>query len=281
MARPPPRSLTRRPARFPVRLQLRRSLGGALAALLLLPAGAPPAAGGSGTGRVAAVRDGATLLLEDGREVRLAGIEAPRPPLPALGRPAQPFAEEARAALAGMVLGRTVALSPGEARPDRHGRRPAHLHLLDAAGARTAWVQGELLRRGLARVGAAPDEAAPAMLALERAARAERRGLWGDAFYAVLKPWETWRHRDSFQLVEGQVLRAAAVKGRIFLDFGPDWRSDFTVAVPREAVRPLRRAGLDPLRLEGRRLRVRGWLTLRNGPMIEAAHAGQIELLDP
>lgn len=259
-----------------------RRLCGALAALvLLLPGAAPADAGPSGMGRVAAVPDGATLLLEDGREIRLAGIETPQPPHPALGRPAQPLAEEARAALAEMALGRAVALSSAGAPPDRHGRLLAHLHLLDAGGARMAWLQGEMLRRGLARVGPAPDEATPAMLALEHAARAERRGLWAHGFYAILRPEDAWRHLDSFQLVEGRVLRAAAVKGRIFLDFGPDWRSDFTIAVPRGAVRLFRRAGLDLLRLEGRRLRVRGWLKLRNGPMIEAAHPGQIELLGP
>lgn len=261
---------------------LRSGLRSALAALVLLfPGTAPAAAGQSDTGRVAAVQDGATLVLEDGREVRLMGIQAPKPALAALGRPAQPLAEEARTALAAMVLGKAVALSPGAAQSDRHGRQPAHLHLLDASGARAAWVQGEMLRRGLARVDASPNGEAPAMLALERAARAERRGLWGHGFYGILRPGDAWRHLDSFQLVEGRVLRAVSVKGRIFLDFGPDWRSDFTIAVPREATRLFRRAGLDPLRLEGQRLRVRGWLTLRNGPMVEAAHPGQIELLGP
>ena len=46
-----------------------------------------------------------------------------------------------------------------------------------------------------------------------------------------------------------------------------------------KARRLFRRAGLDPLALEGRWLRVRGWLKKWNGPMIEATHPEQIELL--
>jgi hypothetical protein len=41
-----------------------------------------------------------------------------------------------------------------------------------------------------------------------------------------------------------------------------------------------RGAGVDPAGLDGRRIRVRGWLRSRNGPMIEATHPEQIELLD-
>ena len=39
----------------------------------------------------------------------------------------------------------------------------------------------------------------------------------------------------SFQLVEGRVRAAAVVRGRGYLNFGPDWREDFTVSIaPRD-----------------------------------------------
>jgi len=38
-------------------------------------------------------------------------------------------------------------------------------------------------------------------------------------------------------------------------------------------------AGVDPKTLAGKKLRVRGWVEWRNGPMIHATHAEQIELL--
>ena len=39
------------------------------------------------------------------------------------------------------------------------------------------------------------------------------------------------------------------------------------------------RAGLDPLRLEGALVRVRGWVDERDGPRIEVTHPEQIEVL--
>ena len=40
-----------------------------------------------------------------------------------------------------------------------------------------------------------------------------------------------------------------------------------------------REAGTDPLSLEGKRIRVRGWLKRCNGPMIAATHPKQIEVV--
>jgi len=75
------------------------------------------------------------------------------------------------------------------------------------------------------------------------------------------------------------VLKAADVRGTVYLNFGADWRSDFTVALRRDALKTFAAAGVDPLGYAGRLIRVRGWLTSYNGPMIEATHPEQIEVL--
>ena len=84
----------------------------------------------------------------------------------------------------------------------------------------------------------------------------------------------------TFQLIEGRVLDAAKVKGTVYLNFGADWRTDFTISIPREALKLFEVDGVDPLSLIGESVRVRGWLIKRNGPMIRAKHPKQIELLD-
>jgi hypothetical protein len=118
------------------------------------------------------------------------------------------------------------------------------------------------------------------MLALEREARAARRGLWADPAYAARTADEATRFLDSFQLVEGVVLEAAKAKGQVFLNFGGDWRTDFTIRIPGPALKLFRAAGLDPFALKGSRVRVRGWLRAENGPMIDATYPEQIERLD-
>ena len=72
---------------------------------------------------------------------------------------------------------------------------------------------------------------------------------------------------------------AASVRGRIYLNFGLDWRTDVTVGIGKREGRAFERAGFDLLSLNGKRVRVRGWLRRRNGPMIEATHPEQIEIL--
>lgn len=240
------------------------------------------AGGASAEGlRVAAVLDGDTLELEDGRQVRLAGIEAAKPPRnanPADGR-VWPLAEAATRALSDLALGRRVLLH-GPAPVDRRGRLLAQLVREDGL-----WLQSALLVRGMARVHSRPDARAYAaeMLAGETTARDAGRGLWRSRVYAVRDAAdadELARDRDSFQLVEGVVLAVSKSGGETWLDFGADWRSDVTVHIGRAAMREVTRAGIDPLSYEGRRVRVRGWITLRNGPMIEITHPEQIERLE-
>src|SRR6266700_1171225 len=71
-----------------------------------------------GEGRVAAVIDLKTFRLEDGREVRLAGIE-----------PASPDRTKGAAALMAILAGRDVTLHGQDDTPDRYGRQPAFVFI--------------------------------------------------------------------------------------------------------------------------------------------------------
>ncbi|HJO70006.1 MAG TPA: thermonuclease family protein [Rhodospirillales bacterium] len=280
-----PSATARRPARS-VHLR-RRAIAGraswfALTVVCAAALGAEALAEADVRARVTEVVDGDTVVLEravDGADqVRLVGIQAPKLALGREGFTAWPLAEESRSALVRLVEGRLVRLVPGDNPGDRHGRILANLFVDD-----TLWVQGEMLRLGMARVYTFADNRlrVTEILALEGAARAARRGIWGHPFYAVRAPAETGRHLNSFQLVEGRILDAAQVRTRVYLNFGPDWRTDFTVTLDSAARRLFREAGFDPLSLEGRRVRVRGWLRDFNGPLIEATHPEQIEVLEP
>lgn len=227
-------------------------------------------------GRVRQVIDGDTVVLADGTEVRLVGIQAPKLPLDRPQFVAWPLAEDAKTALERLAENQEVTLHYGGRRIDRHGRRLAHL-----VGSTGRWFQGEMLERGLARVYTFADNraAVPQMLAIEREARVQNRGIWGHPYYRILTPDDAGRHLDTFQLVEGRVLEAAVVRDRVFLNFGPDWRTDFTIQLDAAARRAFARDGLDPKSFEGMRVRVRGWIKSHNGPLIEATHPEQIETL--
>lgn len=255
--------------------------------VLLVPPAAVLAAGPAALdiaerGRVVEVIDGDTVVLDDGRQVRLVGIQAPKLPLGRTGFRAWPLAEEAKAALEALALGREVGLGYGGRRVDRHGRALAHLYLLESSGEPGIWVQRAMLEAGLARVYGFADNRALIAEMLESEGRARRagRGIWGEPFYTVRAPDGVGGDVGSFQLVEGRVREAAKVKGRIYLNFGDDWHSDFTVTLAPAVRRSFEAEGLDPLAYGGRRVRVRGWIKSYNGPMIEATHPEQIEVIE-
>ena len=229
-------------------------------------------------GVVVEIVDGDTLKLRDGREVRLVGLQAPKLPLGRRGFKTWPLAGEAKQALSRLTLRKTVTLHFGGRRMDRHGRILAHL-----GGADGSWIQGRMLSLGMARVYSFRDNRAAVrtMLDLESQARRERRGIWRHPYYRVRRDTDAGSDIGSFQLVTGRVQAIATVRDRTYLNFGADWRRDFTITVRNRFRRLFDAAGLSLASLEGRRIRVRGWLDSRNGPMIEATHPEQIEILDP
>jgi len=262
--------------------------GTAVALLLCLTApwaGAAELRGG-GTARAVKVIDGDTLVLDDGREVRLVGIQAPKLPLGRTNFPAWPLAEESKRALEQVAGGKSLGLRYGGREIDRNNRALAHLYVEGHAGDNAArWVQGEMLRRGLARVYTFADNRALAaeLLAAERVAREGRRGIWALPYYrvrdAVADATELSKSADTFQVVEGRVTGTGARDGRTYLNFGADYREDFTIAIPSGARAAFRAAGLQPASLVGQQVRVRGWLKRLNGPLIDVTHPEQIEVL--
>ena len=231
---------------------------------------------------VAAVADAERLLLDDGTSVALAGLRGPRAAETASGS-AEPGFAEAEAALAVLTLPRTIRLYGPPRAVDRHGHRVAHIALINESGTPEAWVQGMMLSQGMARAYPAatehPDLAA-AMLALEGAARTERLGLWRQTDYAIRGAADPDRIPTGFQLIEGRVLAIGESGNSLFLNFGTDWRQDFTVVV-EHSDRTGFAAGLRGLRsLQGQRLRVRGHVFRYGGPAIRVRHDYAMERLE-
>lgn len=236
-----------------------------------LPAGLTP--GGSAV--AVEIVDGDTLVLDNGKQVRLVGLQAPKLPLGRKGFRKWPLADEAKAALERLALRRRLTLHYGGREVDRHRRLLAHL--ADAESGR--WIQGAMLALGMARVYTFKDNrgAVAEMLALERAARDAKRGIWGLRYYAIRTPENVGRDIGSFQIVEGRVYAVAERKSTTFVNFDPNWHEDFTIVVRGRDRRTFRDAGMDLTSLEGQRIRVRGWVKSWNGPAIEATHPEQIE----
>src|SRR5262249_22953166 len=130
------------------------------------------------TGLAGAVIDGRTFALQDGREVRLAGIESPPADRQTIDDGA--FAAPAQLYLQSLLDGRALALKGAGPERDRYGRLSAQVYALGESPER--WLQAEMLAAGQARVSARVGERACAgeLLRYERVARDAKLGLWSD-----------------------------------------------------------------------------------------------------
>ena len=233
---------------------------------------------------VVRIIDGETVGLDDGSAVRLIGALAPR----ALDVGAEPgtwsWEAKTREGLQAAVIGKSVELWFDGERLDRYGRLQAQVYLIE--GDQRRWLQGHMLAQGLARATTLAGNRACAneLLAAEDAARAVRRGLWADAAYQVRqadRPAELLAYRTTFQIVEGRIARVAFVRGVIHLNFDRNWRQAFSVSLQNADRGLLGASASDAKALEGRHVRVRGWIDQhRAAPVIDLSAAGSIEVLD-
>jgi endonuclease YncB( thermonuclease family) len=238
-----------------------------------------------GEGRVSAVIDNRTFRLEDGREVRLAGVQT---------------VTTGATALAALIAGREVTLRGEADAPDRWGLQPAFVF---ASGANTSVqgpdasvqgsdasvqgsdtsVQGLLLTEGEALLsGDIADKGCATELAdAEAAARRAKRGAWAgtDVIKNAETPGGILVRVGQFAVVEGKVLSVRQAGATLYVNFGRRWTQDFAATISKRMMTSFEAAGITVKSLENQRIRVRGWVEQRGGPRIELLRVGQIEVV--
>ncbi len=234
----------------------------------------------TGLAVITGVIDPLTVQARDGRTIRLSGIESPDLHVEPTGE----YAVLAHKILSDLLIGETVTLyqtkNKDRGRINRMGHHLAHLERQSDK----AWVQGALISLGVVRVKTTAwnREMAEKMYLLEDLARAQNLGLWKDQSFAIRQADEvsalnTMLHRR--MVIEGTVESVSLNNNRIFINFGKNWRNDFTASIAPGDKRLFRKSGLDPMQWGGKRLRVRGWMRNYNGPYIEIDHPEAIEIL--
>jgi len=226
------------------------------------------ASAAQGEGHVVNVISATTFRLDDGREIRLAGIESP-PDDPA----------KVVEILASLIVGRDVSLFGEDDQPDRYGRQRAFVSLRSPPLS----VQAELLRQGavMAYPPAADRDCAAELLAAENTARVARRGIWAGsaAIKNAERPDDILAGIGRFLVVEGKVLSARQAGATFYVNFGRRWTRDFAVTLSRRIMPSFESAGLDLKSLVNKRIRVRGWVERHGGPRMEMVRPSQIELI--
>lgn len=221
--------------------------------------------------KVKRVSDGDTLQLQDGRAVRVLGINAPEI---AHGKsPAEPYGRESRAQAQAFVdaTGGRVRLGLEREIKDRYGRVLAHVY--DSRGRSLA---AELLRAGMALQVAVPpnDGQTGCFMPLEQEARKHKRGLWRSAYWQPLLTKTMRGDETGFRLMRGRILKVD-INSAVWLEFEgglvakvakSDWPL-FKKQVPlKQSTQQKPAQNYNWQALKGREVELRGWITLRDKP---------------
>lgn len=200
--------------------------------------------------RVTYVHDGDTVHLEDGRKVRLIGINTPE--LARDNRPEQAFAHQARAALLAAMSphGNRVGLVFGNERQDRYKRTLAHLFTPDGVN-----LQARLLNQGMAAAIAHPPNTAfsACYARQERIARCAGAGIWSKPGLTVLSAADLDAGSNGFQLVTGKVEHVSRSGKGIHI-----YMKGLKLGIHKDNLAAFDLKQL--YSLVGKRLLVRGWL---------------------
>ena len=228
--------------------------------------------------KVVEVIDGDTVRLENGKVLRYIGIDTPELRKKVEDRwiysPA-PFAEEAKEYNRKLVEGRYVRVEFDVKKTDEYGR------LLGYIFVDNTFVNAKLLEEGLAVLYTQPPNVkyVDLFVKLQKKARKEKKGLWGS--YKVIDASSAYKFIGQIRTVKGKVLSTYRSHNCIFLNFGKDWRKDFTVVIFRKSWDYFKRKGIEPeVFYKNKMIEVTGRIQEYNGPEIIVNLPEEITVLD-
>ncbi len=224
---------------------------------------------------VTRVYDGDTIRLSDGREIRYIGIDTPET---GGKRPAEFGGDAATELNERLVAGKDVRLEFDRELVDRYGRTLAYVFVEDTL------VNREMVLSGTALAVPYPpnlkyqDELAGAM----DEARRQRRGLWADTGHWMVGTDDAAEYIGQSKTVVGRVLSTGTIGAGVFLNFGSDYKTDFTAFIPTDDLDYFSASGIpDPAGFfRGKTVEVTGTLFEKNGPSVTLRHPGQIYVQD-
>jgi len=120
---------------------------------------------------VITVYDGDTIQIDDGRNIRLIGVDAPEVDSPYTR--GEPFGEESKEHLRKLLAGKKVHVRVGPESTDRYGRTLAYIYAEDVL------INGRIIRDGWAQADVRFSyKNRDLFVAYEKEARARRIGMW-------------------------------------------------------------------------------------------------------
>lgn len=199
--------------------------------------------------------EGLVISTDTGRTLTLPGLLAPDP------------------ALAAQLIMRLGGNSTVEAIITGHDRWGRELARITTADGRDLAL--ELLSKGAAQL--APELATPgsAQRRAEDEARRPPRGLWQMDCCKLLPVAQAEGAIGSWRVISGRVVSVTPRRDLVFINFGSDWKTDFTLLLPARLAKSLQAETWT-----GKNIEARGMVERYYGPAIKITTAAQIRLPD-
>jgi hypothetical protein len=161
---------------------------------------------------------------------------------------------------------------------NRYGQRFGEISAPAVKSVRAHLVaKGVVIYNGL---GPYPARLRSKLLQAEDIARSTRAGVWAQKHVRQGVEIEDKIVEEGFELVQGIVKSVAKRKSGTYLNFGDNWKTDFTVQISPRNRASFRKAGWTLEDLEAKTIRVRGWLRNYGGPFMQIYFPEQIEILE-
>ncbi len=229
--------------------------------------------------RVLEVIDGDTIKLSNGRLLRYIGLDTPEVRIKEKAgdfkyRP-QPFSLEAKEFNRKLVEGKLVRIEFDIEKTDRYGRLLGYCFLEET------FVNARLIEQGYAVLYTYPPNVKYVELFIDaqKRAREAKNGLWGS--FPVINHSQANKYINQIRSVEGVVLGSYKSAKCVFLNFGQDYKKDFSVVIFNNVLNAFSRRGINPLDFyNGKKIRVNGRIQEYNGPEVIVNSPYEIEVLE-
>ena len=224
---------------------------------------------------VSKVIDGDTIELSNGERVRYIGMDTPESHQKKGSEwvyAPQQYAQAAKEFNEKLVLGKKVKLEFDVEKRDRYGRLLAYVYV------DRVMANAEILKCGYGFLYTYPPNVkyVELFVKLQKEARENNRGLWKNN---LISHQEAQAYIGKVRMVQGKVINTFETEKVIFLNFGEDYKNDFTIVIFKKDKRNFLKKHISPATYyRGKKVRVLGKIKEYNGPEIIVSHPAQIEV---
>jgi len=228
--------------------------------------------------KVSKVIDGDTIRLSNGKLLRYIGMDTPEVRIHKNGGwlyDPQPFSLAAKEFNKKLVENKFIKVEFDVKKFGTYGR------LLGYCFIGNTFVNAKLVQQGLAVLYTRPPDVkyTDLFIRMQKEARANSRGLWGKL--AVIPSTDVGNFINQIRVVSGRVLDTYQSKKVVYLNFGRDYKRDFTVIIFNDCLKLFRDKGIEPVSFyKGKYVQVWGKIRKYHGPEIIAGSPFQIKVLN-